>query len=437
MKSIPSPDLHASNKTIERALRIAIGDLAGNIQNFKDGLLEKPVPCLLAGLDYDTPWTRDAALNTWYGIGLLSPQVAKNTLLSVLLREPNGGIRIGGQYWDAIIWAHGAWQYHLYTGDRSFLEIAFSAVKNSLKFFEETEFDSADGLFRGGACFQDGVAGYPDFFAPTDKSYSGILDWVEKSGKQPVKVGVGIPCKALSTNCLYVRAYQVAGLMAKELGTAPDPLWAKKTGSLCRAINDRFWSDDLGRYRYLVDAPGNDDHQEGFGLAFALLFGVADDAQAKRIFDTVYLSPHGIPCVWPTYPRYERPGEFGRHSGPIWPQVNAAWALACHSRGRTDLALDELKLLAEKACRDSEFIEVYHPETGVPYGGLQEDPGGRIETFGICHRQSWCASGYMAMVLFCHLGLEISDDKPLAASDREKLLAKIPKIAFQEEPARR
>ena len=421
---------------MERALRIAIGDLAGNIHVFQDGLLEKPVPCLLAGLDYDTPWTRDAAFNTWYGLGLLSPQVAKNTLLSVLMREANGDIRIGGQYWDAIIWAQGAWAFYLYTGDGSFLEIALPAVKNSLRYLEETEFDPADGLFRGGACFQDGIAAYPDFFAPKDKPYTGITEWVEKSGATPAQTGFGIPCKALSTNCLYARAYQVAGLMAKELNQTPDPAWEKKATALSQAINDRFWSKDLGSYRYLVDAPGNDDHQEGLGLAFALLFGIANDAQAERIFETVYLTAHGMACVWPTYERYARPAEFGRHSGPIWPQVNAAWALACRARGRNDLALAELSLLAEKACRDSEFIEVYHPETGVPYGGWQEELNGRIERFGVCHRQSWCASGYIAMVLFCHLGLDVSDHKPLAAAAREQLLAKIPRISFQEVTAR-
>lgn len=430
MKSISTSDLQPS--LVERALRIAVGDLAGNISLFKDGLLEKPVPCLMAGLDYDTPWTRDAAINTWYGLGLLAPEVAQNTLRSVLMREPNGDIRIGGQYWDAIIWAQGAWQYYLYTGDRAFLELALPAVKNSLRYFEETEFDPADGLFRGGSCFQDGVAGYPEYFAPTDQPYGGILDWVKKSGKTPVKIGFGIPCKALSTNCLYFRAYQVAGLMAKELGQTPNPVWEKKAMALRHVINDRFWSKDLGRYRYLIDAPADDDHQEGFGLAFALLFGVASDEQAKRIFETAYISAHGIPCVWPTYPRYEKPSEFGRHSGPIWPQVNAAWALACHARGRTDLALLEIKLLAEKACRDSEFIEVYHPETGVPYGGWQEAGNGKIEPFGICHRQSWCASGYIGMVLFCYFDLGISIDKPLTAADREKILAKIPKISFKE-----
>ena len=278
----------------------------------------------------------------------------------------------------------------------------------------------------------DGVSGYPDYFAPTDKFYAGILGWIKKSGKTPAPTGVGLPCKALSTNCLYARAYEVAGLMAKKRGEAPDPAWKKKAGALHRAINDRFWSDDLGRYRYLVDAPDHDDHQEGFGLAFALLFGIASDAQAKRIFETVYLSAHGMPCVWPSYERYKGPSEFGRHSGPIWPQVNTAWALACHRRGRNDLALLELNLLAEKACRDSEFIEVYHPETGVPYGGLQEELNGKIERFGVCHRQSWCASGYIAMVLFCHLGLKITDDKPLSAADRKELLATLPQIDFQE-----
>src|SRR5476651_1673943 len=121
MKSTALSDLHTSNETIERALRIALGDLVGNIRHFKDGLLEKPTPCLLAGLDYDTPWTRDAAFNAWYGLGVLAPGVARNTLLSVLIRADNGDIRIGGQYWDAIIWAHGVWQYFLYTGDRSIL----------------------------------------------------------------------------------------------------------------------------------------------------------------------------------------------------------------------------------------------------------------------------------------------------------------------------
>jgi glycogen debranching enzyme len=286
-------------------------------------------------------------------------------------------------------------------------------------------------LFRGGACFQDGIAGYPDFFAPKGITYSGILSWAEQPHGHLVPKGVGIPCKALSTNCLYYRAYQVAGLLASALGHSPNPSWQKKANALRKAINDRFWRQKSGSYAYLVDSPDDDVRQEGLGLAFALLFGVADDEQARRIFDSVYISSHGIPCLWPTYPRYAKPGHFGRHSGPIWPQVNAAWALACHARGRRDLALLELRLLAEKACRDSEFVEVYHPETGVPYGGWQEETRGTIEPFGICHRQSWCASGFIAMVIFCLHEVPMSDDRVISEENRTKIRNLIPGIEFK------
>jgi len=206
----------------------------------------------------------------------------------------------------------------------------------------------------------------------------------------------------------------------------------KKGDALHKAINTHFWSEKRGTYLYLLDAPDVDDRQEGFGLAFALLFGVATDAQAKSIFEKVHLVTHGMPCVWPTYERYTANGEYGRHAGPVWPQVNAAWALACHARGRSDLALYELKLLAKKASRDNEFVEVYHPDTGIPYGGMQEELNGKLERFGICHRQSWCASGYIAMNLVSRLGLDITTDKPIAAADREKILAKLPQLTFQE-----
>ena len=73
------PSVHTNDSTVNRAYRIALGDLMGNIQPFKDGLLEEPGPVMLAGLDYDTPWTRDAAINVWNGVGLLWPNVARNT----------------------------------------------------------------------------------------------------------------------------------------------------------------------------------------------------------------------------------------------------------------------------------------------------------------------------------------------------------------------
>ena len=91
--ALPFPEMKSSNSKLNRAYRIAMGDLIGNIRPFQDGLLDEPQPVLLAGLDYDTPWTRDASINVWNGVSLFWPDVARNTLLSVLERKQSNSLR--------------------------------------------------------------------------------------------------------------------------------------------------------------------------------------------------------------------------------------------------------------------------------------------------------------------------------------------------------
>ncbi|MFW5857273.1 MAG: MGH1-like glycoside hydrolase domain-containing protein [Planctomycetota bacterium] len=412
------PALTTGQREIDQAFRIAIGDLWGNIQPWAGDRDDAPAPCILAGLDYDKPWTRDASFNSWFAGSLVAPDAARNTLLAVLTEDAHG-LRIGGQYWDAILWVTAAWRHVLCTGDRAFLVTAFDAARNALRYFEATERDPADGLFRGAACFQDGIAGYPDRFI--DGPTSGIFDWVRAHPDEKAPVGFGLPMKALSTNCLYCNAYRVLPRMAAALGVEADPAWAAAGDALAEAIRTHFWNDATGTFRYLLDADEDPARQEGFGHAFALLFGIADDAQARSVLDRQHLTAHGIPCVWPTYDRYtDAEGmSFGRHSGTIWPQVNAAWALAAAQAGRRDLAWGELRGLAEKACRDVHFYEIYHPVTGEAYGGLQESPhaGDGPLVWGSCRRQTWCATGYMRMVLTALFGLRIDADGLALAPD--------------------
>jgi hypothetical protein len=48
--------------------------------------------------------------------------------------------------------------------------------------------------------------------------------------------------------------------------------------------------------------------------------------------------------------------------------------------------------------------------TGLPYGGIQEDwRGPGYEMFPALHRQSWCASGYIGMVVYGLFGLKLDD----------------------------
>ena len=402
------PCLETDNPTVKAAFRIAIGDLLGNVSLFQDGLLERRVPVILAGLNYDTPWTRDAAINTWNGGALMMPDVSRNTLLSVLTRSDEG-IRIGGQYWDAMIWTAGAGHYYLVTGDKQFLALALEATKNSLAYFEREEFDATTSLFRGPG-WSDGVAGYPDAYADAGGS-SSILDWPKHHPDKVSKPGYGIPMEALSTNCIYYNAYVAAEGMAAELNVPADAQWKVKAANLKKAINAQFWNEEKGCYRYLVGPLGKCDQQEGLGSAYALLFHVADAKQAEAIFAHQHITPAGIPCGWPNFARYENKDgtSFGRHIGTVWPQIQGFWAEAAARASKTEIFGHELFALAAHACRDKQFAEIYHPLTGEIYGGLQENGQG-IHLWNATSRQTWSATAYLRMVFTGLVGMRFNID---------------------------
>lgn len=403
------PALHTGNSTLDKAFRIAIGDFMGNVVPFRGGLLGVPRPVILAGLDYDTPWTRDAAINVWNAGAFLMPEASRNTLISVLERE-DGNVIIGGQYWDAIIWVPGAWFYYLATGDREFLSLAFQAARNSIAYFEANEFAAPLGLFRGPACYGDGVAAYPDIFAQ-DGCSSSILDWPRNRPDLACADGYGIPMHALSTNCLYYRAYRAALSMARELGGEAPPDWPEKADRLKDAINREFWAVDKGFYRYLAGPLGACDHQEALGHSFALLFGVADSAQARQVLTNQHVTAAGVPCVWPTFGRYsaQGPQAFGRHSGTVWPHAQGFWADAAASYGKSTIFGHEFIGLAGHACRDTQFTEIYHPVTTEAYGGIQEEGDEGIRLFHSCRRQTWSATAYLRMAIMGLMGVRLGE----------------------------
>ena len=406
------PTFTSANRALDDAFRIALGDIHGNTRWYREGLLDEPRPCLMAGLDYNTPWTRDAAINVWNAGVLLGEEVCRDTLLCVLARK-DGRVMIGGQYWDAIIWAIGAWEHYLVTGDADFLRVAYDATRNSIDFFERTEFDAVTGLFRGPAVYGDGVAAYPDRYVPVPDRPSGILEWPKANPGLKAKSGYGVPMHALSTNCVYARVYDLATRMASELKATGDRSWPAKAEHLRAQINAHFWDAERETYRYLVDAEGGCDRQEGMGLAFALLFGVADPNRAAVVCANAHRTAAGMPCAWPTYERYASidPGRsYGRHSGTVWPHVQGFWADACSRAGRNDLAFAELDLLANAASRDAHFTEILHPDTGLPYGGVQEHGPRGMRLWESCRRQTWSATAYLRVLLRVVLGMTADPD---------------------------
>lgn len=402
-----TPDfiITTSNWHLNHAIRMALGDLYGNIVHYQDGLLTEPQPCIMAGLWYDTPWTRDAAINTWNAAGLLVPEAAKHTLLSVL-RQEGGETCIGGQYWDRIIWVIGAWQYYLYSGDRAFLRLAFDASRATMAQHEHDYFDADYGLFRGEACFHDGISAYPDRYV----AYMGTREQEDYQPDTGGPIGPAIPYFTLSTNSLYYRAYQLLGAMAAELGETSDPAWAENAEQLKAQINLRFWLPDHGYYRYLVDPEGGDDRQDALGHAFALLFDIADAEQARQVLANQVVTPAGVPCIWPTFPRFQLDdlNAYGTHSGTVWPMVQGFWAEAAARHGRVDRLMDEVTKWTANIRRDNQCDEMYHPITGLPYGGLNDWADGTIKPHGSGSRQTWSATAYLRTFLFGLLGLRFT-----------------------------
>ena len=402
------PYFFSDNNILNRACRIASGDIAGNCVPFQDGLLKEEKVCMIAGLDYETPWTRDTAINTMNALCISDPQTAHNTLLSVCFEE-NGKTYIGGQYWDAIIWALGAWQYYLVNSDREFLVFAADTIANTLGHYELEEFDEQDGLFTGVAVYGDCVAAYPDKYALTRGHDSSILVWPESNHDLRREKGYGIPMKALSTNCVYYAAYMVEAEMCCSLNRDSGE-YRNKAEKLKEAINRNFWNEKTGRYDYFFDDGLRCDAAEGMGLAFAILFGIADEEKCRSIIENTYVTDHGIACVWPSFDRYRIGNHYGRHAGTVWPHIQGFWALAMLRCGERTAFEKEMLSLAHKANRDKHFSEIYHPVTGEPYGGLQENGRKGISYWDSCEKQTWSATAFWAMVYYGLFGLKFSED---------------------------
>jgi glycogen debranching enzyme len=215
----------------------------------------------------------------------------------------------------------------------------------------------------------------------------------------------------LSTNCEYYGAYQALAGMADELNQPSDAASYRRDGAALRAaINQHLWRPEAGIYGYFIH--GNDSlagrldtSQEGGGLAFAILLGVADPQQTQQVLTNTHWQPHGIVNVWPSFPRFsdEQPG---RHNVMVWPMVHSMYGHAAAVGGRVDLfdrAVTDLANLA--AGSGNSFFELYNSITGAVDGGWQV---GRH--WDSRPNQTWSATGYLRMIYYGLFGLTFTPD---------------------------
>jgi len=351
---------------------------------------------LAAGGDYGGEWTRDISINSWNGVSLLYPEVAKKSLWSVTIHNDT----IGHQYWDKIIWVIAAYNHYKASGDKDFLVQAYKCADNTMNALEQTVFDSKYQLFKGPSVFNDGIAGYPSPIYDSLNESSFVLDHKNTS-----------ELKCLSTNCIYYGAYQSLLEMSALLNTDKkiQQLYQKKAGQLKASILKYFYSEKENKLFYLLDKEGNVDRsQEGMGISFAVLFGILEKEKAHQLIQNATTSKYGITSIYPDFARYsaEKPG---RHNNIIWPVVNGFFAQAAIVSENQEVFNHELKGLMQLALDqdkgDYNFREIYNPYTGFPDGGWQGNTH-----WNSCKTQTWSATAYLNMVLYGIIGLRLEKD---------------------------
>jgi len=377
--------LITNNEKIDNAFKLAISTIDNNTH---DGILA-------AGADYGGEWVRDISINSWNGVSLLRPGVAEKSLWSVTV----GRDTIGHQYWDKIIWVIAALNHFEVTGDTAFLRQAYYCSKNTMEQLEKTVFDDKYGMFTGPSVFNDGIAGYPEPVYDSTINSSFVLDHHAKN------------IKCLSTNCIYYEAYLSLYRMHSILhpGKKDGGIFLSKAHLLKKNILKYFYDYRKGKFYYVIDEKGKvHDYQEGLGNAFAILFGIVDKQEAKKIISNIHISPFGITSIYPDFPRYS-PDKPGRHNNIIWPMVNGFWAEACMQSGAYDKYYFELKNLASLAIDtdkgDNNFREIYNPYTGKPDGGWQVGTHWKS-----CNHQTWSATAYLAMIFKGLFGFDFNEN---------------------------
>jgi hypothetical protein len=357
------------------------------------GLMTNPPGTFIrAGGGYPQPWTRDASVNSWNAASLLEPQVAANTLWSAVVKQANGQLILvqdDNETWDQVVWMTAAWNHYLVTGDNTFLANAYQVATNTLNLRKANNFNSSYGLFEGPAFFNDGIAGYP---APP-------ADSTESQGSYVGSYSATNTMMTLSTNTLYYSAYRSAALMASTLGRPASEVAALNASadSLKTAINQHLWNSSTGMYGYFIHGNDSlagqlDQTEEGTGLSFAILFGIASTSQAQSIMQNAHVQPYGVVDTYPNFARYSA-AQPGRHNVSVWPMVEGFWADAAATTGDAARFASEVENLAGLANSSGQFAEVYNAQTGAVDGGWQTG-----SHWSAAPDQTWSATAYLRMM---------------------------------------
>lgn len=355
--------------------------------------------CFETGRLWKYVWTRDTAYSVDLGLAPMDPTRSRNSLdFKLSERREGGDLQVvqdtgsGGSYpvsSDRVAWAVGAAALlpHLEGADRdAFRDRALDALSNTIEHDRAVVFDPHDGLYRGEQSF---------------------LDWREQSYPEWTADDVVhlAMSKALSTNLLHYRALEVAAELADETGDmARRDRYRTWSRDLEYAIRTRLWDEDAGMFSTFATtelAPNATRRWDLLGSALAVLFGVADEAQATRILASY---PHYGPGAPVLFPQQQDTPIY--HNRAEWPFVDAYWLLAARA-GDNDAVADRMvRALMRGAAVNLSNMENYEAASGAVWVDEGPTSGPVVDS----QRQLWSVAGYLAMVHRAVFGVNADAD---------------------------
>lgn len=290
---------------------------------------------------------------------------------------------------DRAVWIIAAYEVYKATGDEKWLKTIYEIASLSMEDDIKSNWDATTGLFKGESSF---------------------LDWREQTYPKWMEPKDIYESKNLGTNAVFYQANMCLFEMAYLLSKPESGKYRSIAGSVKNGINRFLWMEDKGYYaQYLYGDyfQQTSPRAEALGEALCILFGIADDARARKIAASVPQTNFGISCIYP-----QIPGILPYHNNAVWPFVQSFWMQACAKAGNAKAVMESIASIYRPAALFATNKENFVADDG-DFRGTQINSSIML----------WSLSGNISIVHKVLFGLQFDADwlyfKPFVPKELE------------------
>ncbi len=335
------------------------------------------------GKEWSGVWTRDVSYSIILSMAYLQPKIAMNSLMRKVSKNKKIIQDTGtGGAWpvstDRMVWAIAAWEIYKATGNKDWLDYAYQVIKNSIEDDLSTIYNPVTGMVKGESSF---------------------LDWREQTYPKWMQPADIFESECLGTNAVH---FQANIILAKMAATLNQKVVAEKhkliAENIKSGINKYLWLPEKGyyaQYRYGRNFKIVSPRSEALGEALCVLYGIADEVNARQIVESTPVTSFGIPCIYPQIPNIPP-----YHNNGVWPFVQSYWLWAAASVNNEKSVMESISAIYRPAALFLTNKENFVAETG-DFSGTQINSSIML----------WSLSGNISLIHKVLFGIRFEEGK--------------------------